>query len=149
MNPRIARLVEDGHRLRSQKLAIEAGLKEIEGNLKDLALAHPEQHEPLKDEGSQGTQWIAVGEEGHIARVVCPQDKLKASIRPESKEGQKILAAAGSDLDFLFDRQEVLVPRPDIRKRLGESGVSKSAQEKIIKSATGDSAPSIKWEVVP
>ena len=149
MNERIRRLVEDGHRLRAQKLAIEAGLKEIEGCLKDLALAHPEQHIALKEEGSVGTQWVAEGERGHIARVICPQDKLKSSIRPESKHGQMILAAAGDSVGLLFDRQEVMVPRDRFRKRLDESGLSRPAAERILRASTGDSSPSIKWEIQP
>ncbi len=137
-----------GHALHARIARDSAELKDISASIRDHALERPGEHVALEDPKSEGTRWI-YARDGRAVIVVCPKDKLKGSIRPESKGGLKILAAAGTDLDYLFDRHEVLVPKTAFRSRLQEACLSASAQEKILRAATGDSEPQVKWEVRP
>ncbi len=137
-----------GHALHARIARDTKELKGIADSIRDHALDHPGEHVPLEDETSEGTRWI-YARDGKSVVVVCPKDKLKTSIRPESKGGQQILAAAADATGFLFDRQEVLVPKQDLRRRLEESGLSASARQKILRAATADTAPQVKWEVLP
>ncbi len=137
-----------GHALHARIAADSKELKRLADSIRDHALDRPTEHVPLEDEASEGTRWI-YERRGMSVVVVCPKDKLKASIRPDSKGGQQILAAAGDAAGFLFDRQEILVPKDGFRLRLGQANLTAAQREKILRAASSDSSPQVRWEILP
>lgn len=120
-------------------------LKELKAQL--IAEAESRQEEQRSIEGSDGIKWVYNGNGGCIVRVTFPAAKLKASIDPSSKAGEKVLSIAGTSKLQLFTTRLLLEPVPSFRDLAREILGGKA--EKLITLCETTSSPRVEFETKP
>lgn len=117
-------------------------LKELKATIVAEATSREEEQEPI--EGSEGRRWMASGTNGCLCRVVFPAAKLKSSVDPESKPGQKILEMAGNAKASLFTPSVIYRPIPTFRAKASE--LLGKAADKLIRACETESSPRVEFE---
>lgn len=117
-------------------------LKEIKAQL--IVEATSRQEEQRSIEGSDGTKWTGTGNDGCLCRVTFPAPKLKSSVDPETKPGQKIIELAGTAKQTLFTPSVIYRPIEGFRDKAREL-LGKGA-EKLIKACETESNPRVEFE---
>lgn len=137
------------HRLRAIIAKAEGELRPIAKAFKEHALGHPAEHVALDDPKSEGTKWVFVDDAGRAVIVVCPKDPLKGSIGSKTKAGILLAKACGPQLKNLFDLVPSYVPKAKVRDLVAGADLTGAARARILKIITGESEPSVKWELRP
>lgn len=135
-------LIDDAIQLDREIAERTEQLKAIKADL--VAIADQEPEDDRTETPGGGWSLTFEGNAG-IARVTKPGLKLKSSINPESKVGEKILDKVGDHKDSLFYPEMKLVPVENFRDRLADLFKPGQAAA-LLKAMTTDSATTVSFE---
>lgn len=116
-------------------------LKVLKQELIAEAESRTEEHIPVD---GKGTKWTSQGNDGCLCRVTWPGARLKASIDPTSKQGEKLLHLVGTSKLQLFTPKMLMEPVEKFRDLAREIFGGKA--EKIIGLCESASAPRVEFE---
>jgi hypothetical protein len=117
-------------------------LNKLKGQLILEASLHPA--DQIATDGG-GTSWTAKANNGELARVTFPADKLRDRIDPATPVGAKVLGLVGRTWQRFFRREIVFKPLDDFRDRV-ETAYPPKAAARLIKACETDSKPSVSFE---
>lgn len=112
-----------------------------------VAEAQSREDEQISVDGA-GTKWVGAGGDGSLCRVVFPGRKLKSTVDPESKPGQKILELAGREKATLFVPSVVYRLADNFREE-AEARLGKGPGGKLIRACESESSPRVEFETKP
>lgn len=142
-------LVERGFAIHQQLSVLNDEFKKIKELLKDEAAARPDEHLPLLDKDSEGTQWIALGR-GCECRIVFPESKIKADFDPSESEFLTIRSLAGEHFKSLFRKVTLFRPteRKTFRGQVNKLLAPKAARQ-LLELCSSSSEPKTAWKARP
>ena len=142
----IPKLVERGFAIHQQLTVLNDEFKKIKERLKDEAVARPAEHLPLLEKGSEGAQWIALGD-GCECRIVFPEAKVKADFDPSTSDFLTIRSLAGDHFKSLF--RKVTLFRP-VEKKAFRGQVNNllapNAAGQLLELCSSASEPKAVWK---
>lgn len=141
-NAKLAKLVAEAVALDREVAEKSDRLKVIKGDL--LAMAQSETAEKTETSGG-GWSVVFEGDEGCIARVTQPGDKLKANLDPESKPGKLVLSLLGRYKDDYFVSKKTLSPVLNFRDQVAAAFAGREAN-RILELMTTESKATVSFE---
>jgi hypothetical protein len=145
----LVRLAERGFAVHQQVLVLNEELKQIKDRLKSEAEARPNEHIPLDEKESEGSQWVVTGN-GCECRIVFPDARLKSEFDPTKSEFKTLRSLAGEEFDSLFN--SVILYRVADKKTFREKVhhlLDSSAAKELLDLATTPSEPKAIWKARP
>lgn len=134
-----------GIEISRQIVTLEKEFKEIRKEL--IAEARERKGEYVQTDGG-GNTWKARGQDGAVAHITFPADRLRSKIDGVSKDWLKILDLVNGLCapEVLFDPAQAFKPKQDFRI-LAPSMIGNSKAAKLIAICTSKSEPSLSFEV--
>jgi hypothetical protein len=145
----VTTLVERGYTILLDLIVLNEEFNKIKERLKEEAAARPNEHVPLLEKNSEGSQWIAYGA-GSECRIVFPDAKLKTDFNPLESDFLAIRSLAGDHFKSLF--RKVTLYRPADRKTfrsLVKDRLAAKTATKLLDLCTSASEAKIQWKARP
>lgn len=143
---KLNRLIADAVALDREVREKSERLKELKAELVAEAESRGDEHQAV-DGSAGGVKWSRQGADGCAVRVIWPSPKLKSSINPTSKQGEKVVHLAGTSKLLLFTPKFFLEPVAGFRDLARMIFGGKA--EKLIALCESASAPRVEFETKP
>jgi hypothetical protein len=142
----ITQLVDRGFAIHQQLNLLNDEFKKIKNRLKEEAEARPNEHLPLLEKDSEGTQWIVLGD-GCECRIVFPDPKIKSDLDPSNSDFLTIRSLAGDRLKTLFRKVTLYRPmeKKTFRGQVNNLLKPKAATE-LLELCSTPSEPKAVWK---
>jgi hypothetical protein len=145
----ITQLVERGFAIHQQLSLLNDEFKKIKDRLKDEAAARPNEHLPLLEKDSEGSQWIVLSDDCEC-RIVFPDAKTKADFDPCTSDFLTIRSLAGDHFKSLFRKFTLFRP---VEKKTFRGQVNNllkpKAAEQLLEMCSSPSEPKAVWKARP